>query len=82
MNVNSTGGGGQIIETFLGRRCPCPAIWGGGFNNDANSPAPPIVVREHLWDLFLCQKTGEETRQEESRGDGGEKEGTLIFGGM
>ena len=27
----------------------------------------------------MCQKTGEETRQEESGGDGGEKEGTLNF---
>ena len=30
----------------------------------------------------MCQKTGEETRQEESRGDGGEKEGTFVFGRM
>ena len=37
-------------------------------------------LRELLLDLFWCQKTGEETRQEESRGDGGEKEGTLLFG--
>ena len=39
-------------------------------------------LRELLWDLFLCQKTGEETRQEESRGDGGEKEGTFVFRGV
>ena len=30
----------------------------------------------HWWQLF-----GKETRQEESGGEGGEKEGTLIFGG-
>ena len=33
-------------------------------------------------DLLFIRKTGEETRKEESRGDGGEKEGTLIFADM
>ena len=32
--------------------------------------------------LFWCRKNGEETRQEEPRGDGGEKGGAFIFGGM
>ena len=36
--------------------------------------------RGSSWRISLCQKTGEETRQEESRGDGGEKEGSSFLG--
>ena len=41
-----------------------------------------VVLRELMSYLVWCQKDGEETRQEEARGDGGEKGGTIIFGGF
>ena len=44
----------QTIKTFPGWRCPCPAIWCGGFNNDANLAAPPIVVAEGALGGSLC----------------------------
>ena len=60
------------------------SVTGGVISMQTWRPRPlgqGVVLRELMSYLVWCQKDGEETRQEEARGDGGEKGGTIIFGG-